>query len=75
MRDIISILLHHENHTLKDSIARTLRLDQSPLQGVRANRIDLLTLSVPAVERASIKLYEKLGFERGDYFLWKRFVD
>jgi ribosomal protein S18 acetylase RimI-like enzyme len=36
------------------------------------NGIDLVTLSVPAVERAALKLYEKLGFEPRGYFLWKR---
>jgi ribosomal protein S18 acetylase RimI-like enzyme len=39
------------------------------------NGIDLVTLSVPAVERAAMKLYEKLGFEPRGYFLWKRLVD
>jgi len=39
------------------------------------NGIDLVTLSVPAAERAAMKLYEKLGFEPRGYFLWKRLVD
>jgi ribosomal protein S18 acetylase RimI-like enzyme len=38
------------------------------------NRIDLVTLSVPAVEVAAMKLYGKLGFEPRGYFLWKRLV-
>jgi ribosomal protein S18 acetylase RimI-like enzyme len=38
------------------------------------NGIDLVTLSVPAVERAAMRLYEKLGFEPRAYFLWKRLV-
>jgi ribosomal protein S18 acetylase RimI-like enzyme len=38
------------------------------------NGIDLVTLSVPAVERAALKFYEKLGFEPRGYFLWKRLL-
>lgn len=38
-------------------------------------RIDLVTLSVPAVEKAAIKLYEKMGFEPRAYLLWKRLVE
>ena len=38
-------------------------------------RIDLVTLSVPAVEKAAIKLYEKMGFEPRGYFLWKRLLE
>ena len=34
--------------------------------------IDLVTLSVPAVEVAAMKLYGKLGFEPRAQFLWKR---
>lgn len=37
--------------------------------------IDLVTLSVHAVETAAMKLYEKMGFEPRAYFLWKRLVD
>lgn len=40
----------------------------------RRRRIDLVTLSVPAVEKAAVKLYEKIGFEPRAYFLWKRLV-
>ncbi|HVH16549.1 MAG TPA: GNAT family N-acetyltransferase [Candidatus Angelobacter sp.] len=40
----------------------------------KQKRIDLVTLSVPAVEKAAIKLYEKMGFEPRGYFLWKRLV-
>lgn len=38
------------------------------------NGIDLVTLSVPAVEIAAMKLYGKLGFEPRGHFLWKRLV-
>jgi ribosomal protein S18 acetylase RimI-like enzyme len=38
----------------------------------RQNEIDLVTLSVPAVELAAMKLYGKLGFEPRAHFLWKR---
>ena len=41
----------------------------------RQKRIDLVTLSVPAVEKAAIKLYGKMGFEPRGYFLWKRLVE
>lgn len=37
--------------------------------------IDLVTLSVPAVETGAMKLYEKMGFEPRAYFLWKRLVE
>ena len=40
----------------------------------RQKRIDLVTLSVPAVEKAAVKLYEKIGFKPRAYFLWKRLV-
>jgi ribosomal protein S18 acetylase RimI-like enzyme len=36
--------------------------------------IDLVTLSVPSVEKAAVRLYEKMGFEPRAYFLWKRLV-
>jgi ribosomal protein S18 acetylase RimI-like enzyme len=36
------------------------------------NGIDLVTLSVPADERAAIKLYGKMGFQLRAQFLWKR---
>ena len=41
----------------------------------KQKRIDLVTLSVPAVEKAALKLYEKMGFEPRGYFLWKRLVE
>jgi ribosomal protein S18 acetylase RimI-like enzyme len=44
------------------------------LEAFERNGIDLVTLSVPAVERAAMKLYEKLGFEPRAHFLWKRLV-
>ena len=40
----------------------------------KRKRIDLVTLSVPAVEKAAVKLYEEIGFEPRAYFLWKRLV-
>ena len=36
--------------------------------------IDLVTLCVPAVEKAALKLYKKIGFKPRAYFLWKRLV-
>ena len=41
----------------------------------RQNGVDLVTLSVPAAEKAARKLYEKMGFEPRGYFLWKRLVE
>ncbi len=38
----------------------------------KQEEIDLVTLSVPAVEVAAMKLYGKLGFEPRAQFLWKR---
>jgi len=38
----------------------------------KQKQIDLVTLSVPAVEVAAMKLYGKLGFEPRAQFLWKR---
>jgi ribosomal-protein-alanine N-acetyltransferase len=38
----------------------------------KQKEIDLVTLSVPAVEVAAMKLYRKLGFEPRAQFLWKR---
>ena len=38
----------------------------------KQKEIDLVTLSVPAVEVAAMKLYGKLGFEPRAQFLWKR---
>ena len=34
--------------------------------------VDLVTLFVPAMEVAAMKLYGKLGFEPTAHFLWKR---
>ncbi len=34
--------------------------------------IDLVTLSVPVVEIAAMRLYGKMGFEPRAQFLWKR---
>lgn len=41
-------------------------------EAFRQNEIDLVTLSVPAVELAAMKLYGKLGFGPRAHFLWKR---
>ncbi len=41
-------------------------------EAFKEKEIDLVTLSVPAVEIAAIKLYGKLGFEPRAQFLWKR---
>jgi ribosomal protein S18 acetylase RimI-like enzyme len=40
----------------------------------KQKEIDLVTLSVPAVEKAAIMLYGKMGFEPRAQFLWKRLV-
>jgi len=41
-------------------------------EAFKQNEIDLVTLSVPAVEIAAVNLYAKLGFEPRAQFLWKR---
>ena len=41
-------------------------------EAFKQKKIDLVTLSVPAVEIAAMKLYGKLGFEPRAQFLWKR---
>jgi ribosomal protein S18 acetylase RimI-like enzyme len=38
------------------------------------NEVDLVTLSVPASEKAARKMYGKMGFELRAEFLWKRLV-
>ncbi len=38
----------------------------------KQRKIDLVTLSVPAVEIGAMKLYGKMGFEPRAQFLWKR---
>jgi ribosomal protein S18 acetylase RimI-like enzyme len=43
-------------------------------EAFKQREIDLVTLSVPAVEKAAVKLYEKMGFEPRGYFLWRRLV-
>ena len=40
----------------------------------KQNEVDLVTLSVPAVEKAARKMYGKMGFELRAQFLWKRLV-
>jgi len=42
------------------------------LEEFKQKEIDLVILSVPAVEVAAMKLYGKLGFEPRAQFLWKR---
>jgi ribosomal-protein-alanine N-acetyltransferase len=41
-------------------------------EAFKQKEIDLVTLSVPAVETAAMKLYGKMGFEPRAHFLWKR---
>ena len=41
-------------------------------EAFKQRKIDLVTLSVPAVEIAAMKMYGKLGFEPRAQFLWKR---
>jgi len=38
----------------------------------KRNEVDLVTLSVPAGEKAARKMYGKMGFELRAQFLWKR---
>ena len=38
----------------------------------KQNEVDLVTLSVPASEKAVTKMYGKMGFEPRAQFLWKR---
>jgi ribosomal protein S18 acetylase RimI-like enzyme len=38
----------------------------------KQNEVDLVTLSVPASEKAVTKMYGKMGFELRAHFLWKR---
>ncbi len=38
----------------------------------KRNEVDLVTLSVPAAEKAARKMYGKMGFELRAEFLWKR---
>ena len=57
----------------RQGIARLLLT--SLFEKFKEKGIDLVTLSVPAVETAAMKLYEKMGFEPRAYFLWKRLVE
>ena len=41
-------------------------------EAFKQKKIDLVTLSVPAVELGAMKLYGKIGFEPRAQFLWKR---
>ncbi len=41
-------------------------------EAFKQKKIDLVTLSVPVVEIAAMKMYGKLGFEPRAQFLWKR---
>ena len=38
----------------------------------KRSEVDLVTLSVPAAEKAARKMYGKMGFELRAQFLWKR---
>lgn len=40
--------------------------------GFKQDEVDLVTLSVPASEKAATKMYGKMGFELRAQFLWKR---
>ncbi|OLE71068.1 hypothetical protein AUF78_03895 [archaeon 13_1_20CM_2_51_12] len=41
-------------------------------EAFKQKKIDLVTLSVPAVEIGAMKLYGKMGFDPRAQFLWKR---
>ena len=41
----------------------------------KRNEVDLVTLSVPAAEKAAMRLYGKMGFELRAQFLWKRLAE
>jgi len=41
-------------------------------EAFKQKKIDLVTLSVPAVEIGAMKLYGKIGFDPRAQFLWKR---
>jgi ribosomal protein S18 acetylase RimI-like enzyme len=43
-------------------------------EAFKQKKIDLVTLSLPVVEIAAMKMYGKLGFEPRAHFLWKRLV-
>jgi len=57
---------YHRRCGIATSLLTTL------LEAFKQNSMDLVTLSVPAVEIAAMKLYAKLGFEPRAQFLWKR---
>jgi len=65
----IETLAVDEDHR-REGIA-TLLL-RALFEAFKQKEIDLVTLSVPAVETAAVKLYAKLGFEPRAQFLWKR---
>ena len=56
----------HRREGIATSLLATL------FEAFRQNGVDLVTLSVPAEEIATMKLYGKLGFEPKAQFLWKR---
>ena len=65
----IETLAVDENHR-RQGIATSLL--SALFEAFKQKKIDLVTLSVPAVEIAAMKLYGKLGFEPRAQFLWKR---
>jgi ribosomal protein S18 acetylase RimI-like enzyme len=67
----IDALAVDEDHRRRGIAASLLTV----LFGVfKQKEIDLVTLSVPVVEKAAIMLYGKMGFEPRAQFLWKRLV-
>ena len=65
----IETLAVHEDYR-RQGIATSLLT--ALFEEFKQKEIDLVTLSVPAVEVAAMKLYGKLGFEPRAQFLWKR---
>jgi ribosomal protein S18 acetylase RimI-like enzyme len=65
----IETLAVDEDHR-REGIAKSLLA--SLFEAYEQNGVDLVTLSVPVVEIAAMKLYGKLGFEPRAQFLWKR---
>jgi ribosomal protein S18 acetylase RimI-like enzyme len=56
----------HRRRGIATSLLATL------FEAFKQKKIDLVTLSVPAVEIGAMKLYGKMGFEPRAQFLWKR---
>jgi ribosomal protein S18 acetylase RimI-like enzyme len=57
----------HRREGIATSLLATL------FEAFKQNGVDLVTLSVPVVEIAAMKLYGKLGFEPRAQFLWKSY--